>query len=174
MCGLRPRGRIAYEPKPVERPGRPKNRRKNITYFRTYFFSQKSQKYVKKGYQKVSKRVSLFRGWRPWGRLGRHNLIFDVKDGPKVLQRCPKVSQKWCQSAPRDQKILKKMIPSQRWKMSLNVPPQKRLAFRPVFEHFWWENVRHNTKFCMIWVQARRTARSAFNKCYNNSPWVAL
>ena len=94
---------------PMERPGRPQNQRKNMTYFRTYFFIQNMQEYEKKGSQKRSKRVSLFRGWRPWGRLGRHNLIFDVKDGPKVLQRCPKVLQKCCQSASRDRKMIPKV-----------------------------------------------------------------
>ena len=113
----------------------PKNRRKNITYFRTYFFSQKSQKYVKKGSQKVSKRVRGFRGWRPWGRLGRHNLIFDVKDGPKVLQRCPKVLQKCCQSASRDRKLLKKMIP--KVKNVSKRAPQKGQHSVLFFEHFW-------------------------------------
>jgi len=93
---------------PMERPRRPQNQRKNMTYFRTYFFNQKMQEYEKKGFQKVSKRMRGFPGWRPWGRLGRHNLIFDVKDGTKVLQRCPKVLQKCCQSASRDQKLLKK------------------------------------------------------------------
>ena len=72
---------------PMELPGRPQNQRKNMTYSRTYFFNQKMQEYEKKGSQKVSKRVTGFRGWRPWGRLGRPNLFLNTKSMPKVLQK---------------------------------------------------------------------------------------
>ena len=87
---------------PMERPGRPQNQRKNMTYFRTYFFNQKMQEYEKKGSQKGPKRVSIFPGWRPWGRLGRPNLFLNTKSMPKVLQRWPpgcksdsKMLQRW-------------------------------------------------------------------------------
>ena len=95
---------------PMERPGRPQNQRKNMTYFRTYFFNQKMQEYDKKRSQKVSKRVTGFRGWRPWGRLGRPNLFLNTKSMPKVLQKWPpgcksdpKMLQKW---PPRSQNAL--------------------------------------------------------------------
>ena len=79
---------------PMERPGRPQNQRKNMTYFRTYFFNQKMQEYAKKGSQKESKRVSLFPGWRPWGRLGRPNLIWTQKVCPKCSKNYPRVQKK--------------------------------------------------------------------------------
>ena len=89
---------------PMERPGRPQNQRKNITYFRTYFFNQKMQEYEKKGFQKVSKRMRGFPGWRPWGRLGRHNLIFDVKNAPKVNPKGAKGTPKSSKSNPKGAK----------------------------------------------------------------------
>ena len=95
---------------PMERPGRPQNQRKNITYFRTYFFNQIMQECEKKGSQKGPKRVSIFPGWRPWGRLGRPNLFLNTKSMPKVLQKWPpgcksdhKMLQKW---PPRSQNAL--------------------------------------------------------------------
>ena len=88
----------------MERPGRPQNQRKNITYFRTYFFNQKMKKYDKTGSQKVSKRVRGFPGWRPWGRLGRHNLIFDVKNAPKVTPKGAKGTPKCSKSDPKGAK----------------------------------------------------------------------
>ena len=75
---------------PMERPGRPQNQRKNITYFRTYFFNQKMQEYEKKGSQKLSKRVRGFPGWRPWGRLGRPLTPQSVFGHTKVYSKCSK------------------------------------------------------------------------------------
>ena len=83
---------------PMERPRRPQNQRKNITYFRTYFFNHKMQKYAKKGSQKVSKRVTGFPGWRPWGRLGRPLTPQSVFEHKKYAQSAPKM-------APRVQKL---------------------------------------------------------------------
>ena len=51
------------------------------------FLIKKMPEYKKKRSQKVSKRVRGFRGWRPWGRLGRPNLFLNTKSMPKVLQR---------------------------------------------------------------------------------------
>ena len=39
--------------------------------------------------QTVSTRVSLFRGWRPFGHLWRPNLFFDTKSASKMLQKWP-------------------------------------------------------------------------------------
>ena len=89
---------------PMERPGRPQNQRKNMTYFRTYFFNQKMQKYDKTGSQKVSKRVTGFPGWRPWGRLGRPLTPQSVFEHKKYAQSAPKMTsrvQKWPQNASK-------------------------------------------------------------------------
>ena len=86
---------------PMERPGRPQNQRKNMTYFRTYFFNQKIQKCDKQGSQKVSKRVTGFPGWRPWGRLGRPLTPQSVFEHKKYAQSAPKM-------APRVQKLHEK------------------------------------------------------------------
>ena len=55
--------------------------------------------FVGSGSQDGSKRVPPKRGWPPWGRLGRHIMIFDVKNDPKVIQRCPKVRRKSLQNS---------------------------------------------------------------------------
>ena len=52
---------------PLERSGRPKNRRKKGIYVRPTLFNPKISKMLKKEFQNDSKMVSLFRGWRPFG-----------------------------------------------------------------------------------------------------------
>ena len=89
---------------PMERPGRPQNQRKDMTYFRTYFFNQKMQEYEKKGSQKGPKRVSICPGWRPWGRLGRPLMPQSVFEHKKYAQSAPKMTsrvQKWRQNAKK-------------------------------------------------------------------------
>ena len=46
-----------------------KKLKKKATHFRTVFFNKKTRKMLKQELQKVSKRVSLFPGWRLLGHL---------------------------------------------------------------------------------------------------------
>ena len=85
----------------MERPGRPQNQRKNMTYFRTYFFNQKMQEYetkmVPKGVQKgdgISGVAALGAPWTPQS-------VFEHK---KYAQSAPKMApgvQKLHQKARR-------------------------------------------------------------------------
>ena len=62
------------------------------------------QNYNKKGTQKVSKRVTGFPGWRPWGRLGRPLTPQSVFEHKKYAQSAPKMTsrvQKWPQNASK-------------------------------------------------------------------------
>ena len=86
---------------PMERPGRPKNQRKNISYFRTSFLNEETRKHVKQESQKVSKWVTLFRGWRLFGDACS-------TFGAPSRFLIPKMTPQHRQSASRDQKLFQK------------------------------------------------------------------
>ena len=99
----------------------PKSKKKHYI-FQNLLFYQEMQKYYKKGFQTVSKRVNRFPGWRPWGRLARHNLI----SISKIIQKCSTGVQKWCKSAakvPPGTDNYSKKYPTC-GNMFLNVPPK--------------------------------------------------
>ena len=127
----------------MERPRRPQNQRKNMTYFRTYFFNQKMQQYDKKRSQKVSKRVSGFPGWRPRGRLGRPLTPQSVFGHTKVYPKCSKND---LQGAKVTTKCFKR-------------DPQGR----KMHSYKSAKVVQVHQKMSAARYQARRTARSAFN-----------
>ena len=80
-----------------------KKLKKQATYFRTALFS-KNQTYSKKEVHKVSKRVSLFPGWRLLGHLWSPKLIFDSKSESTAPPKCsqgPKNASKMISKGPK-------------------------------------------------------------------------
>ena len=85
----------------MERPGRPKNQRKNMTYSRTYFFSQNMQTYVKKvipkGLQKSDPETGVAALGAPWAAYSDLWCQKWSKSAPKVSKSAPKVVPKCLQ-----------------------------------------------------------------------------
>ena len=87
---------------PMERPGPPKNQIKNMPYFKTYFLVNKISRWIKKGCQKVSKWVTLFRGWRLFGgswatfcALSRFLIPTMSPQRPQIAYKDQKILWEW-------------------------------------------------------------------------------
>ena len=124
----------------MERPGRPKNRRKNITYFRTYFFNKKiCQKRVPKGVQKGDGISGVAALGAPWTSFDAPVCFWTQKVYPKCSQnnlQGAKVTTKCFKSDPQGRKMH---------------------SYRSA------KVVQVHQKMSAARYQARRTARSAFN-----------
>jgi hypothetical protein len=106
VFGLHRRVRIACEPLPWSAPGDSKLNKKEACFTDILFYIQNTQTYGK-CFQKVSKRVSLFRGWRvfggSWRTFGAPTSFGWVSDTKKEATAPPKCSQ--------EPKITSKLIP---------------------------------------------------------------
>ena len=89
VFGLRRRVRIAYEPILWSAQGDPKIEEKKEPISEPFFFLKKTNN-TKKKLQKVSKWVSLFRGWRLFGGS------WDTFSAPSSFG-----PQKWAHNAPK-------------------------------------------------------------------------
>ena len=98
---LRRRVRIACEPIPWSAQGDPKIKEKTLHISEPTFLIIECKNMLNKGPQKVSKMVTGFPGWRPWGRLGRPLTPQSVFEHKKYAQSAPKM-------APRVQKLHQK------------------------------------------------------------------
>ena len=127
----------------MERPGRPQNQRKNITYFRTYFFNQKIQKYNKK----ILKGVQNGEGISGVAALGAPWTAFDAPICFWTQKIYPKCSKNDLQGA----KVTPKCFKS-------DAQGRKMHSYRSA------KVVQVHQKMSAARYQARRTARSAFNK----------
>ena len=124
---------------PMERPGRPQNQRKNMTYFRTYFLIKKCKNMRKRGPKRCPK------GWPDFGGGGLGGAL----DAPICFwtqKVCPKCSKNDLQGA----KVTPKCFKSD---------PQGR----KMHSYKSAKVVQVHQKMSAARYQARRTARSAFN-----------
>ena len=92
----------------LERPRWSTNRRKNTVSFIMLFLAKK-HKFSKTELQKLSKRVTLFPGWRLLGHLWSSKLIFDSKSEPTTPPKCSQWPKKTSKIIPTGQKIILKV-----------------------------------------------------------------
>ena len=105
---LRRRVRIACEPIPWSAQGDQQIEEKKQPISELLFLARMLN-ILEKELQKVSKRVTLFPGWRLLGHLWSPKLIFDSKSEPTAPPKCSQGPKNASKMIPKGQKMILKV-----------------------------------------------------------------